>query len=120
MNDAKDMKFIRVEPGKHDKYIHPGPYKRADEVSEMWDEYIYSDEDNFQYDFQQEYIEAIIYGAVELAEGTSYKTYGIQDNKKGGEMWIQVFKDVYPSVQVTKSWVRYDFGKSEYYDIFDD
>ena len=34
-------------------------------------------------------------------------------------MWIQVFKDVLPSIQVTKNWVRFDFGKFEYYDIKD-
>ncbi len=118
--DAEDMTFTKTESGKHDKYIHPGPYKRADEVTEMWDEYIYSDdEDSFYYDFQPEYVEAIIKGAVKAADGTSYKSYGIQDNKKGGEMWIQVYKDVLPSVQVTKNWVRYNFKDSEYYDIHD-
>lgn len=118
--DAEDMIFTKTESGKHDKYIHPGPYKRADEVTEMWDEYIYSDdEDSFYYDFQPEYVEAIIKGAVKAADGTSYKSYGIQDNKKGGEMWIQVFKDVLPSIQVTKNWIRYDFKDAEYYDIHD-
>ena len=112
VNGAEEMKFIKAESGKHDKYIHPGPYKRTEEVVEMWDEYIYSDdEDSFYYDFQPEYVEAIIKGAVKAADGTSYKSYGIQDNKKGGEMWIQVYKDVLPSVQVTKNWVRYSFNR---------
>lgn len=114
-----DMKFIRAESGKHDKYIHPGPYKRTDEINEMWEEYIYNEEYYFDYDFQPEYVEAIVDNAVKAAGGTSYRTFGIQDNKNGGEMWIRVFKDVMPSVQVTKNWVRYDFGKLNYYDIHD-
>lgn len=117
--DVEDMKFTKAELGKHDKYIHPGPYKRTDEVTEMWDEYIYTDDYDFSYDFQPEYMDAIIGEAVKRAEGTSYRTYGIQDDRNGGEMWIQVFKDVLPSVQVTKNWVRYDMGKMEYYDIHD-
>ena len=117
--DANDMMFTKVESGKHDKYIHPGPYKRVDEVTKMWDEYLYSDDDHFDSKLQSEYMESIVDGAVKLASGTSNRTYGIQDNKNGGEIWIQIFEDVLPSVQVTKNWVRYDLGKSEYYDICD-
>lgn len=119
VSDVEDIKFTKTESGKHDKYIHPGPYSRTDEVTEMWDEYIYNDEDSFDYDFQPDYVENIVKTAVKLADGTSYRSYGIQDDKNGGEIWIQVYEDVMPSVQVTKNWVRYDLGELEYYDIHD-
>ncbi|MDO4189403.1 MAG: hypothetical protein Q4D29_10485, partial [Lachnospiraceae bacterium] len=113
-----DLVLEKAESGVYDRYIHPGPYDRTDEVVERYDEYIMSDED-FYYDFQPEYVEAIINTAMDLAKGTSYISYGIQDNKKGGEIWIKVLKDVYPSVQATVNWVRFDMGDLNYYDIYD-
>ncbi len=115
---VNDMILTRTEPGIYDRYIHPGPYDRTDEVVQMYDEYTMS-EDDFYYDFQPEYIESVINNAVELAKGTSYISYGIQDNKHGGVIWIKVLKDVYPSIQATKNWVRYDMSDSNYYDIYD-
>ena len=112
------MVLAKTEPGTYDRYIHPGPYDRTDEVVELYDEYIMGDED-FYYDFQPEYIESIINTAVERGKGTSYISYGIQDNKNGGVIWIKVLKDVYPSIQATKDWVRYDMSDSNYYDIID-
>ena len=114
-----DMGFFKTEPGKRDKYIHPGPWKRTDEVVEMYDEYTFNDEYGFEYDFQPEYVEAIINRAVELADGTSYVTYGIQDNKNGGEIWVKVLYDAMPSVQVTKNWVKYNMAEGSYCDIHD-
>lgn len=113
-----NMVLAKSEPGSDDRYIHPGPYERADEVAEKYDEYIMSDE-SFSYDFQPEYIEAIINTAVERGKGTSYISYGIQDNKDGGVIWIKVLKDVYPSIQATKNWIRYEMREANYYDIFD-
>ena len=112
-----DMVLTRTEPGEYDRYIHPGPHDRTDEVVEMYEQYL--GDDCFIYDFQPEYVESIINTAVSLAEGTSYRSYGIQDNKDGGVIWIRVLKDVYPSIQASKNWVRYDMGDLSYYDIYD-
>lgn len=116
---ADDMVLERTQPGKSDRFIHPGPWERTDEVVEMYDEYLSVADAEFIYDFAPEYIEAIHTTALELTNSTEYISYGIQDNKKGGEIWIQVLSDADSSGQVTKNWVRYDFGESGYYDIYD-
>lgn len=111
-----DMRFQRTEPGKHNRYIHPGPYKRTEEILEMYEEYIGLDE-SFEYDYPPEYIEAVCNRVRELTSATSYISYGIQDNRRGGVIWIKAMKDVLPSVQITQNWLRYDLGEGSYTDI---
>lgn len=114
-----DMRFQKTKSGEYDRFIHPGPWKRSDEVTEMYDEYLAIADAEFVYDFPNEYIENIYNTARSLTNCSSYISYGIQDNKKGGEIWIKVMDDVLPSIQVTKNWLRYDLGEGSFYDIHD-
>ena len=116
---ADDMVFERTKSGEYDRFIHPGPWKRAEEVAEMFDEYLSAADEGFKNDYTPEYLDNIYAKARTLTNCTSYNSYGVQDNKKGGEIWIKIMKDVLPSVQVTKGWIRYDLGANSYYDIYD-
>lgn len=113
-----DLMLSKTESGANDRYIHPGPYDRTDEVVKKYDEYNLSNESD-GFDFESYNIESIINTAVELTNGTSYISYGIQNKNNGGAIWIKILKDVYPSIQATRNWVRYDIGESSYYDIYD-
>ena len=85
----------------------------------MFDEYLSATDEGFKNDYTPEYLDNIYAKARTLTNCTSYNSYGVQDNKKGGEIWIKIMKDVLPSVQVTKGWIRYDLGANSYYDIYD-
>lgn len=119
VNGAIDMGFERTKPGQSDRYIHVGPWKRTAEVAELFNEYLAVADAEFNYDYSPEFIDDVCYGALQLTNCTSYYMHEIQDNKKGGEIWIEVLRDVLPSVQVTKEWVRYDLSEGNYYDIYD-
>ena len=116
---AGDMVFEKTVSGEYDRFIHPGPWKRTEAVAELYDEYLAVAGMEFAYDFAPEYIDAIHAGALEVSNCSSYYSYGIQDNKAGGEIWIKVMDDVLPSIQVTKDWIRYDLGEGSYIDIYD-
>ncbi len=115
---AGNMIFEKTEPGENNRLMHVGPWNRAEEVAEMYDEYLSSADAAFYYDFAPEYIEAIYAKVCELTNCASYNSYGIQDNKRGGEIWIEILYDE-SSDLASKGWIRYDFSECSYYDIYD-
>jgi len=120
----EEIRFGKTNPGEHLLNMEQGPADRADEVDEAYLEYLTEggvDDMYLYYDYQPEFIEAIISNAMEITGTDSCDSHGIQNSGFGTEMWIKVYgegSDSDVSGINTPNWLRYDFKSGVYTDIY--
>ena len=103
----------KTSPCTHGTAVPAGPCERAEEVEEMWAEYM--GDSYFSYDFSPEMIDAISKKAAGYAGTDGAYFVSIQESDNGGMAWICCYDQ---ATEETKNYINYEFGTGNYQDVF--
>lgn len=103
----------KTSPRTHGSAVMAGPCERAEEVEEMWAEYM--GDSYFSFDFTPEMVDAISKKAAEYAGTDGAYFVSIQESDNGGMAWICCYDQ---ATEETKNYINYEFGTGNYQDVF--